>query len=409
MLTRLNCLLGFIAFFAVGLPGTSAALAQNSVAEFQKTLREQTAFDENDFAALERGQTVVRLLPVKDRREVAVSGLVGLQVPAEIFLQSFRENMFRKSSPAILEIGSFSAAPTLDDLQALTIEDRDLEDLKECVVGDCKLKLSATMIQRLQKEVDWEAPDFRIQATQLLKRMLLDYVRDYRARGDEALIEYNDQPDEVRLAEDQRALAAESSYINYIVPEFAPHLKGFTQPGMSVVENAIVWSKIKFGLKPVISVNHIMVYKLERDSGPQILIASKQIYANHYFDSSLALTAFVNIPGANPGSYLIYENRSRADGLDGAFAKIKRGIVEGRAVNSLRTILESSKANLNARTMIQTEYASQPIEERSWRRWRFARVHVFFWLFLITATVALFTLGKYNWRGGPQRTTAPLN
>ena len=148
MLTRLNCLPGLIAFWAIALLGTSAALGQDSVVEFKKILREEAAFDETDFAALEQGQTVVRLLPVKDKREVAVSGLVSLQVPAEVFLQSFRENMFRKSNPAILEIGSFSAAPTLDDLQTLTIEDRDLEDLKECVVGDCKLKLSAMMIAR---------------------------------------------------------------------------------------------------------------------------------------------------------------------------------------------------------------------------------------------------------------------
>ncbi len=398
-MTRLNCLLRFIAFCAIVLPGTNAALAQNSVVEFRKILREEAAFDETDFAALEQGQTVVRLLPVKDKREVAVSGLVSLQVPAELFLQSFRENMFRKSNPAILEIGSFSAAPTLDDLQTLTIEDRDLEDLKECVVGDCKLKLSATMIERLQKEVDWNAPDYRNQAAQLLKRMLLDYVRDYLARGDAALIAYNDKPNEVRLVEDQRALAAASGYINNLLPEFPQHLKGFTKPGISVVENAIVWSKIKFGLKPVIAVNHVMVYKLERDSGPQILIASNQIYANHYFDSSLALTALVNIPGANPGSYLIYENRSRADGLEGAFGKIKRGIVEGKAVNSLKTILESSKANLNARVLGQTESASTLGEGRTWRRWRAGRVHLFLWLFIITALATLFTLRTYDWKG----------
>ena len=391
MLTRLNCLLGFVAVCAIMWLGTNAGLAQRSVAEFHKILREKAAFDETDFAALEQGQTVVRLLPVQDKREVAVCGLVSLQVPAEVFLQSFRESMARKSNPAILEIGSFSSTPTLDDLQTLTIEDRDLEDLKECVVGDCELKLSAAMIERFHKEVDWQAPDYRIQATQLLKIMLLDYVRDYLARGDVALIEYNDKPKEVRLAEEQRALMAASSSINNVLPEFPQHLKGFPKSEISVVENAIVWSKIKFGLKPVIAINHIMVYKREQETGPQILVASKQIYANHYFDSSLALTAFVNIPGASPGSYLFYENRSRADGLEGAFSKIKRGIVENKAVDGLKTILESSKANLTARALSRTESASPQNEERSWRRWTVGGVHLFLWLFLITAFIALFT------------------
>jgi len=393
------CLLVFITVFAIVCLDTNAVLAQHSVAEFHKILREKAAFDEIDFAALTQGQTVVSLLPAKDKREVAVFGLVGLQVPAEVFLQSFRESMTRKSNPAILEIGRFSSTPTLDDVQSLTIEDRDIDDLKECVVGDCAVKLSAVMIERFHKEMDWEAPDYRIRATQLMKLMLLDYVSDYLARGDVALIEYNDKSKGVQLAEEQRALMAASTYINNLLPDFPQHLKGIPKSGMSIVENAIVWSKIKFGLKPVFAINHIMVYKREQGTGPQVLVASKQIYANHYFDSSLALTAFVNIPGASPGSYLFYENRSRADGLEGAFSKIKRGIVENKAVDGLKTILESSKANLNARSLSRIESAP-PTEERRWRGWKIRRSHLFFSLFLITAFVALFTLGNYNWKRG---------
>jgi hypothetical protein len=374
--------------------GVNTASAQNSGAEFQKILREKAEFDETDFAALGQGQTVVRLLPVKDKREVAVSGLVSLQVPAEVFLQSFRENMFRNSNPAILEIGRFSAAPTLDDLQTLTIEDRDLEDLKECVVGDCKLKLSTAMIERLQKEVNWQAPDYRVQATQLLKLMLLDYVRDYLARGDAALIEYNDKPEEIRVAEEQRGLMAASCYLTNVLPEFPHPFKGAAKPAMSIVEDALVWSKIKFGLKPVLAINHIIVYKREQGSGPQVLVASKQIYANHYFDSSLALTAFVNVPGETPGAYLFYENRSRADGLGGMFGKMKRGLVEGKAVESLKSILESSKANLMARASSQPETGTSA----SGKHWSISRVQLSLLLLLIAAFVALFSLSKYSWK-----------
>jgi hypothetical protein len=393
------CLLVFITVFAIGFLGTNAALAQHSVAEFHKILRENAAFDEIDFAALAQGQTVVSLLPAKDKREVAVCGLVGLQVPAEVFLQSFRESMTRKSNAAILEIGRFSSTPTLDDVQSLTIENRDIDDMKECVVGDCPLKLSAVMIERFQKEMNWDAPDYRIRATQLMKLMLLDYVSDYLARGDVALIEYNDKSKVVRLDEEQRALMAASTYINNLLSGSPQHLKGIPKSGMSIVENAIVWSKIKFGLKPVFAINHITVYKREQGTGPQVLVASKQIYANHYFDSSLALTAFVNIPGASPGSYLFYENRSRADGLGGAFSKIKRGIVENKAVDGLKTILESSKANLNGRTLSRTASAVPPTEGRHWRAWRLRRVHLVL-LLLITGLGGLLTLGSYNWKRG---------
>jgi hypothetical protein len=335
MLSRIYCRVGFIAVCAMIVLGTNAALAQDSLAEFHKILRDKATFEETDFAAVGQGETVVRLLPAKDTKEVAVCGLVSLQVPAETFLQSFRESMTRRSNSAILEIGRFSGTPTPADLQALTFEDRDIDDLKECAVGNCKLKLSAMMIERLHNEVDWAAPDFRIQATRLLKSMLLEYVRDYLERGDVALIQYNDKPEEVRLAEEQHALVPASRYLDNVLPDFSRQLKGFAKSEVSLVENAIVWSKIKFGLKPVIAFNHILVYRRNQVSGPQVLVTSKQIYANHYFDSSLALTAFLTIPGASPESYLFYENRSRADGLGGAFGRLMRGIVEDKAVSAL--------------------------------------------------------------------------
>ena len=399
------CLLLIISSCAIVWLGTNVGLTQHSGAEFQKILREKAAFDEVDFAALEQGQTVVSLLPANDKREVAVCGLVNLHVPAEVFLQSFLDSMTKKSNPAILEIGRFSSTPTVNDLQSLTFEDRDIDDMKDCIVGDCRLKLSAAMIERFHKEIDWQAPDYRIQASQLLRVMLLDYVRDYLARGDGALIEYSDKSRGIRLAEEQRALMSGSTYISQVLPEFPQHLKTFPKSEISLVENAIVWSKIKFGLKPVIAINHILVYKREQASGPQVLIAAKQIYANHYFDSSLALTAFVNIPDASPGAYLFYENRSRADGLEGAFSQIKRSIVEDKAVDGLRTILESSKASLNTRALNPSESTPLPDEGRSSRGWKVRRVQlfkalVFSSLLLITAFVAFYTLGNYNWKRG---------
>jgi len=396
MLTRLNCFVVIIAFCATVWLGTNSSLAQISVAEFHNILREKLTFDENDLAALKQGNTVVKLLPGQDNKEVSVAGLVELQVPAQVFLDSFRETMATKSNPAILEIGRFSNQPKLDDLNELTFETRDIEDLRRCVVGDCQLKLSATMIERLRKDINWDAPDYAVQATQLLKLMLLDYVRDYLARGEVVLIEYSDKEKTVRLAEEQRALRSSSSYINGVLAKSSHYLTNWST--LTNIENAIVWSKIKSGLKPVIAINHITIYKNQNEIGPQIVVTSKQIYANHYFNSSLALTAFVNVPGVNPTSYLVYENHSRADGLGGPFGGIKRGIVGDKAVSGLTAILEQSKAKLYARTSSRTESESPVDEGRTGRRWKMAGVRVVFWLLLISAFAALLALSNYRWK-----------
>src|SRR6266487_1015918 len=172
----------------------------------------------------------------------------------------------------------------------------------------------------------------------------------------------------------------------------------FSEAGLRIVENKIVWSKIKYGLKPVIAINHIMIYIREQKSGPQVLIVSKQIYANHYFDSSLALTAFGSITDDSPKSYLFYENRSRLDGLTGAFGKMKRGIVEDKAVDSLKAILEKSKINLNASTLSPMDSATDHDVGPRLSRWLAGIIRLFLCLLLLTGFVLLLAASNYNWK-----------
>jgi hypothetical protein len=382
MLTRINCFLCTLLVCATA----NIVWAQASLSEFQQALQQKAAFQETDFAALQLNQPVVRLAPVSDKREIAVAGLVNIRSGAEEFLRSYRESMTRKNNDAILEIGSFGAQPALADLENLTLEARDIEDLKECVVGACEIKLSATMIERFRKEIDWNASDYQIKVTSLFKQMLFDYVRDYRARGEAALIQYNDKRNEVDLAAEQRALNSASSYINDLLAD--------SNAGLQLVEDAIVWSKIKFGLKPVIAVNHVTIYRRTNEVGPQVLIASKQLYANHYFNASLALTAFVNVPGAAQGAYLVYENRSRADGLEGPFGKIKRGVVEKKAVEGLKAILEHSQARLDGPALAATSAEFSTHQSYGWGRRLFGGVRPLLWLLVISALIALLVLGR---------------
>ncbi|HEX6043714.1 MAG TPA: hypothetical protein VFZ22_04440 [Pyrinomonadaceae bacterium] len=364
----------------------NSALAQTSAAEFQQLLQEKAALDAGDFAALEQGQTIVKLAPITDKREVAVCGLVSLRSSADQFLQSYLDGMTRKNDRTVLEAGRFGTAPAVADLQQLTVEAEDIEDLKQCVVGDCQLKLSANMIERFRREVNWDAPDYQVKASELMKRMLVEYVGDYRKRGNAALIEYNDKRDEVRLADEHQALNTAPGYLN--------DLLRYSQSAMRLVEDAIVWSKIKFGLKPVLVINHIKVYRDVREYGPQVLVASKQIYANHYFNSSLALTGFVTVPGANQAAYLVYENRSRTDGLQGAFSKFKRGVIENRTIDGLKSVLEHSKARLDGSAVDTAETAVVAHHSPGWGQRLFGGIRPLLWVLIISALLALLVLGR---------------
>jgi hypothetical protein len=379
MLTRINCLLCTLLICV----SANAVWAQSSLAEFRKALHEKAAFEETDFTALQLNQPVVRLAPTSNKREIAVSGMVNIRTGAEQFLRSYRESMTSKTNPAVLEIGSFGSQPSVNDLDSLTLESGDIEDLKDCVVGDCQLKLSASMIERFRKEIDWDAADYQLAVTNLFKQMLIEYVRDYRTRGEAALIEYNDKRDEVSLAAEQRALSEASSYINDLLAR--------AKSDLQLAEDSIVWSKIKFGLKPVIAINHVRIFRRNSDAGPQVLIASNQIYANHYFNASQALTAFVNM---THGAYLVYENRSRADGLDGPFGKLKRGVVEKRALEGLKSILEHSQASLGGSALAATTEDYAVYESYGWGHRLFGGIRPLLWLLVLSALIALLVLGR---------------
>jgi hypothetical protein len=131
-LAGIHSVLEFMAILVVMWLGSVTSLSQTSVQEFRNVLRDEAAFTADDFSAIERGEIVVKVLPVKDKREVAVCGLVRTQAPLEISLRAFHASMIQQNQNSILEIGKFNYPPALEDLQALTLEDRDIEDLKRC-------------------------------------------------------------------------------------------------------------------------------------------------------------------------------------------------------------------------------------------------------------------------------------
>jgi hypothetical protein len=73
------------------------------------------------------------------------------------------------------------------------------------------------------------------------------------------------------------------------------------------------------------------------------VIASKQIWASHYYDGSLGITVLVD---ANPGTYLVYLNRSRIDLLrDAGF---KRWLVKRFAPGAIRKEVVTLKRQVEA-------------------------------------------------------------
>lgn len=381
-----------IIFTLLGI-GAVTCLAQASLEEFRSALSAKGGFTSDDLSAVERGEIVIKLLPVVDKREVAVCGVARLRGTPEVIVKAFKESMAQQNIKSILAIGRFSNPPSLADVETLSLENRDIEELKQCAVGKCEMKLSAAMIGRFHQEVNWTAPDYQHQATRLFRQMLVDYVRDYRARGDAALIEYHDQRRAVSIREEQQALLDRTLYVNDFAPEFVSYLKNSPNSESSNVESSINWTKLKFGLKPVIIVTHVATYGRSHNNAQQILSLSNQIYANHYFDSSLAVTtviSFLKNEGVSD-SYLLYTNHSRADSLAGSFSKVKRGLVESESIEKLNALLLQTRANVEVVSINQSGAIPASPRERI-SDWMFRGTRQYAWLFVLVVLGVLIVL-----------------
>ena len=110
------------------------------------------------------------------------------------------------------------------------------------------------------------------------------------------------------------------------------------------------WAHNEFGLKPIIRLNHVVIYPLGDADDASVAIASKQLYASHYFHTALELK-FAVTDSSRPnteGFYLISLSRSRSDGLTGISGRIMRTVGQSRARRGLAALMKLLKTNLEA-------------------------------------------------------------
>lgn len=309
----------------------------DDVAEF---LRRDVALSAREIAALERGEAVTKAIDTRETREIELFAAVRIDAPRRQFVDAYRDITRFKQGDAVLAIGLFGDPPSLDDVAALTADDEEIADLKKCRTGDCAFKLAESRIKEL-RAFDWSAPDARARVERLVRFRLVEYLQSYQREGSNALAVYADRRYRTAVADELHAvLRATPSLYGYpatLERDLRDYPRG-TLPGAS---SLFYWAKEKFGLKPTVNMYHVVF--CDRGDRPDLsLIASKQIYASHYFEAGFELYSLVDHPAG--GSYLFYVGRSRADALRGSFGGLKKSIVQGRALDGLKKAMASIRS-----------------------------------------------------------------
>jgi hypothetical protein len=302
----------------------------------------------SDLARVDSGKVFSRTLDAKHSREVATLGIVRIRTTPAVYVERLTDIVKFKRNEAVLQIGTFSHPPRQDDVAALTLEAADVRRLRDCRVGDCGVQLSVDAIERFRREVNWQGADVEREATSVMQRVLLEYVKTYLEVGSAAAMEYADRPTRLHVGREFGDLLASDSFMSTYFPGLREHLRNYPTTRDERRIDRVYWSKELVNRRPVISVTHLTIERAEKESPAEYAVTSKHIYGMHYFDASLGLTVLLRDRTApTPATYVVYLNRSRVDLFKGMFGAIARKAVSGRARGLVADLLARLQRSLD--------------------------------------------------------------
>jgi hypothetical protein len=292
-----------------------------------------------EISSLLQRKVVTRTLPTADKRELALLGAMLVQSPPESIAAAVRDITEFKKGKEVLAIGKFEQF-NAEEMKKLTLEESEIAALKECEAEDCALKLPVCWIEELNNAKD-PASSFT--------KILSEYAREYRDAGGKAVVKYNNKEDELDSQKEFESILNASTYLKSLAPSVQKYLAGFPGEPLPGSDSFIYWSEEKFGFKPVVSLTHVTLVPWSAEGAQGWLIASRQIYADHYYDASLGLTFLMQTNGAQkdkPATYLVYINRSRVDILAGFLSSLRRAIAVPRIRSGMETHMKGFRSRL---------------------------------------------------------------
>ena len=269
--------------------------------------------DRSDRDKLDRRDVIVRILPAR-AGQIGVFAASRLEAPPDALVAWTQAIAELKKGPFVPAIRRFSEPPVPEDLDGLRLDEVDLEDIRKCRPGRCDVKLTAD-------EIEW--------------------MRAAIASGGAAWTE-------AVQSEFHRVVLARLEAYRESVPDVAASLTGYPDVDLTDSESFYYWSKERYSTgKPVVAVTHVTIIRPGVPGRPEVVVLGKQVFATHYRNASLGMTAVVR-DDVRDVRYLVYVNRSQVDVLGGVLGGIKRKLIEGRIKSESSDLLARVRGRLES-------------------------------------------------------------
>ena len=157
--------------------------------------------------------------------------------------------------------------------------------------------------------MDWSAADWRERSSAVWREVLAGYAADFSRDGRSALPTLVNKREPLSVPDEFSLLVPNFAFVAAFSPAFHAYLRDSVPGGSEELEEILYWSKEDFGVRPVLRLSH---QAIGRAPGA-VLIATTQIYADHYLDAGLTVTMALDAKGEDgaPAFYMISVSRAR--------------------------------------------------------------------------------------------------
>jgi hypothetical protein len=326
----------------------SIALPQQQPRQPHTYLKQVAKLNDSQIASIEAGNSYAQVVETGDNMDVFLFGAVYIKAPIESFARLYQDMNRLRETSEYLAIGRFSNPAKLSDVAQLQFDPADIDALKSCNPGDCEIQLSEDAIRALRSQVDWSAPGYRNQVNLAIRKRIVSLIDRYRKNGDQELTTYVDKDYPVAITDAFRISKSRMRPLFGYFPDLRTYLLNYPKAKLANSSDYFYWEQVKFGLKPTLRINHVVIQRTAPAADSTYAVVNKQLYASHYFLSALDVWVCAR-DSANPkkpGFFLITEKASRQHGLTGLKGGLMRAVAVPRARDSLQRSLDGIKREL---------------------------------------------------------------
>jgi hypothetical protein len=280
-----------------------------------------------DRETLAGGAPVVHFLPASGPEVGAFTAIaVGPEVSVRRAAAWMRQAELLRENRYVIASQRLSVPPRLSDFDRIVLDDGDLEAIRRCLPGRCGVKLAAADIEALTR-VAVGGGDWKRRLQRAFREMLLQRALTFAGGGLPALDAIVDKKQPSIPAEALMPLVNRSAFLGQRLPAIAGRLARCAPQSSSA--SFMYWSQERLGGRPVVTLTHATVITSDEPGRPPLLMLAAQVYASHYIDASLTITALVRDEAASQ-NYFVYLHRSNVDLLRGLWGGIARAVIESK-------------------------------------------------------------------------------